>query len=557
MTEPAVHFQYRAHSDQRAPRPVHHQVIIVGGGPVGFAMAIDLTRQGIATVLLDEDDTVSTGSRSICWAKRTLEIFDRLGCAESMVARGITWNLGKVFHGEKLLYEFNLLPEGGHRFPAFINLQQNLAEEIFVAEAETLAERGLDLRWKNRVTDVTPRPDCVEIEIETPDGPYRLRCDYLIAADGVRSSVRRALDLDFKGQVFEDRFLITDVRTHADFPTERRFWFDPTFHPGRSALLHRQADDVWRIDLQLGAEADPELERQPERVIPRIRAMLGPDRSFEIVWTSVYTFQCRRLDRFRHGRVLFAGDAAHQVSPFGARGGNGGVQDADNLAWKLALVLRGSAPERLLESYDAERIPAADENILHSTRATDFMTPKTRASGAFRDAALALAERYPFARALVNSGRLSRPATLERSPLNTGDLDTFTPTMRPGSPAADAPITLADGSESWLLRELQEGFTALYFGDDDAALAELAPLSDGPVPVTLRRIGGGALGDPTGAARERYDALSGALYLFRPDQHVAARWRKPSLSAVRHALDHALAKTDLIHARAPHREPHQ
>jgi len=544
MSTPVPHFQYRAHPDQRAARPPHYPVIVAGGGPVGLAAAIDLMHQGIPTVLLDEDDTVSTGSRSICWAKRTLEIFDRLGCAERMVARGITWNLGKVFHGEKLLYEFNLLPEGGHRFPAFINLQQNLAEEIFIAEAETLVGRGLDLRWKNRVAGVTARPDHVEVEIETPDGPYRLRCDYLIAADGVRSTVRRALGLDFKGQVFEDRFLITDVRMQADFPTERRFWFDPTFHPGRSALLHRQADDVWRIDLQLGADADPELERAPERVIPRIRAMLGPERGFEIVWTSVYTFQCRRLDKFRHGRVLFAGDAAHQVSPFGARGGNGGVQDADNLAWKLALVSKRLAPERLLDSYDVERIPAADENILHSTRATDFMTPKTPASSAFRDAALALAERYSFARSLVNSGRLSRPATLDGSPLNTRDSDAFAAAMRPGSPAADAPIARCDGSASWLLRELQNGFTALCFGDDDAMLVELAPLTKGPVPLSLRRIGRGALGDPSGAARERYDATPGTLYLLRPDQHVAARWRKPDRTLVERALSRALGKTD-------------
>src|SRR5581483_1167684 len=187
---------------------------------------------------------------------------------------------------------------------------------------------------------------------------------------------------------------------------------DPVFHPGRSALLHRQADNVWRIDLQLGADADPERERAPERVAARIRQMLGPRQEFELVWVSLYTFQCRRLQRFRHGRVLFAGDAAHQVSPFGARGGNGGVQDADNLAWKLALVLGGKAPERLLDSYDAERIPAADENILHSSRATNFMTPKPGASAAFRDAALTLAADHPFARLLVNSGRLSRPATL-------------------------------------------------------------------------------------------------------------------------------------------------
>ena len=544
MSEPAPHFPYRASPDQRTAKPVRHPVVIAGGGPVGLAVAIDLVGRGVPAVLLDEDDTVSSGSRSICWAKRTLEIYDRLGCAEPMLARGVTWNLGKVFRGERLLYEFNLLPEGGHRFPAFINLQQNLAEEIFATHAASLANRGLDLRWKNRVTGVAVNPESVRLEIQTPDGPYALECDYLVAADGVRSTVRRALGLDFKGHVFEDRFLITDVRMEADDATERRFWFDPTFHAGRSALLHRQADNVWRVDLQLGPDADPEIEREPERVTARLRRMLGPDRRFEIEWVSLYTFQCRRLRRFRHGRVFFAGDSAHQVSPFGARGGNGGVQDADNLAWKLAAVLQGISPERLLDSYDAERIPAADENILHSTRATDFMTPRSPASVAFRDAALGLAERFPFARSFINSGRLSRPAILDNSPLGTPDSGTFASTMRPGSPSSDAPITHTHGEQNWLLRELQNGFSALYFGDDEAALSEIAEETGLPVPVAMRRIGRGALGDPTGVARERYDAQPGTLYLIRPDQHVAARWRTPDPHSFRAALGRALALED-------------
>ena len=531
-------YAYRRHPDQSALRPARHPVVVVGGGPVGLAVGMDLALRGVPTLLLDEDDTVSTGSRAICWAKRTLEILDRLGCAEPMVARGITWNFGKVFHRDHLLYEFNLLPEGGHRFPAFINLQQNLAEEMMIARAEAIP--GLELRWKNRVAEVAPEADHVRLAVETPDGAYTLDCDYLIAADGVRSTVRRALGLDFKGQVFEDRFLISDIRMEEEFPTERRFWFDPSFHDGRSALLHRQAYYIWRIDLQLGPDADPERERQPERMIPRLKQMLGAGTRFEIVWGSVYTFQCRRLDRFRHGRVLFAGDAAHQVSPFGARGGNGGVQDADNLAWKLALVLQGIAPERLLDSYDAERIPAADENILHSARATDFMTPKTKASSAFRDAALTLAERYPFARSLVHSGRLSRPATLRDSPLNTADRESFDSDLEPGSPCADAPVA-AGKDQTWLLRRLHNGFTALYFGDEEDPRTILKKLNDLPVPLSAIRVGRGGVGDPESVVARRYDGKPGTLYLIRPDQHVAARCRQPDPAALGAALRRALA----------------
>ncbi|MEX0758525.1 MAG: FAD-dependent monooxygenase, partial [Tistlia sp.] len=379
--------------------------------------------------------------------------------------KGITWNRGKVFLRDREIYGFDLLPEPGHAYPAFVNLQQYYVEEWLVERAHQL---GLtEIRWKNRVLEAVQESACVRLTVETPEGPYAITCDFLLACDGARSQVRRSLGLAFTGQVFQDRFLIADVVMKADFPTERWFWFDPPFHPGRSVLLHRQADDVWRIDFQLGWEADPVAEKQPERVLPRLRAMLG-ERRFELEWVSVYTFQCRRLERFRQGRVFFLGDAAHQVSPFGARGGNGGLQDADNLCWKLAAVLAGQAPEALLDSYDAERVPAADENILNSTRSTDFITPKSAASRAFRDAVLELSEDHAFARRLVNSGRLSLPCSYAGSPLCTpGESreESGEAALPPGSPCPDAPVLdserTGEARSDWLLRRLGDGFTLL------------------------------------------------------------------------------------------------
>jgi 3-(3-hydroxy-phenyl)propionate hydroxylase len=540
-------FTYRKAPELATGEPGRYRVAIVGAGPVGLCMAIDLAQHGIDTVLLDEDDKASEGSRAICFAKRTLEILDRLGVGQRSVDKGVVWNVGKVFLHDRRLYQFDLLPESGHKRPAFINLQQYYLEEFLV---ERLLHTGrVDLRWRNRVAAVAPRADAVAVSVTTPDGEYALECDYLIAADGSRSLIRTMLGLEAKGQVFRDRFLIADVKMQAPFPTERWFWFDPPFHPNQSVLLHRQADDVWRIDFQLGWDADPEAERRPERVIPRIQAMLGTGHPFELEWVSVYTFRCQRMERFRHGRVFFVGDSAHQVSPFGARGANSGIQDADNLAWKLALVLEGLATDELLDSYDAERIPAADENILNSTRSTDFITPKSAVSRTFRDAALQLAEKYPFARKLVNSGRLSLPHTYRRSPLDTPDRDSFGGRMAPGAPALDAPLGRPSG-RAWLLDQLGGSFVAVYYLDGHRPPPEdlIEGLKSEPVavePIVVCAAGAPPTGlpadvpvfvDTEGLFAERYDAAPGSLYLFRPDQHLTARWRHLDLNAVRSAV---------------------
>ena len=345
--------------------------------------------------------------------------------------------------------------------------------------------------------------------------------------------MRALIGQEAKGRTFKDRFLIADVRFKdaVDFPAERWFWFDPPFHPGQSVLLHKQPDGVWRIDFQLGWDADPDEEKKPERVSPRIKAMLGDDRPFELEWVSVYTFQCRRLDRFVHGRVLFVGDAAHQVSPFGARGANSGFQDTDNLCWKLARVLRHESPASLLDSYDDERVEAADENILNSTRATDFITPKSAISRIFRDAVLALSRQHPFARKLVNSGRLSTPTTYRASPLSTPDRDFIPGPMAPGAPAADAPMRRV-GHACWLLDCIGGRFDLLLFDAADDALAALASALGDTVRVTristVARRSAGELHDAEGlaarvleddvdvlAAGELADALAEALPLLR------------------------------------------
>lgn len=513
-----------------------HPVVIVGGGPIGMALALDLGRKGTPVLVLDDHEGVGQGSRAICFAKRTLEIADRLGAGQKMLDKGVVWSVGKVFHGDDRVFEFNLLPEDGHQFPAFINLQQPYFEKFLVDEIRTAQAEGapIEIRGKHAVTGLTIRDDFTTLTVDTPDGPYEVEADWLVACDGARSPLRGMMGLSFDGRVFEDNFLIADVKMTADFPTERWFWFEPPFkNAGQSALLHKQPDDIWRIDFQLGWDIDREVELEPQRIRDRVDAMLGEGVEYELEWTSIYTFQCRRMEKFRHGRVLFAGDSAHQVSPFGARGANSGIQDTDNLAWKLDLVIRGLAPDVLLDSYSTERVFGADENVLNSTRATDFLTPKSEVSKVFRNAVLDLAREHAFARPLVNSGRLSVPCVYNDMPLNGPDaLEDGPERTRVGAPCSDVPL-----DEGYLLSRLPGQFTLLSINADVDGIKDVdgVPLHSISLETNVN--------DPSGALKDRYlGGASSAIYLIRPDQHVAARWGHFDPSDVQAAVRIALRK---------------
>ena len=549
------HYPFVKPPEQMGAAKRRYPVVVVGAGPVGLAAAIDLAQSGLPVVVLDDDDTVSVGSRGLCYAKRTLEILDRLGVGDACVSKGVSWNVGRTFFREEEVYNFNLRPQDDHKRPGMINLQQYYLEEFEIKRARELP--NLDLRFKSTVIAVAQDDQVATLQVETPDGSYSLETEWLVVADGARSSIRRMMDLEIEGTIFMDRFLIADVVMKADFPAERWFWFDPPFHRGQSVLLHREADNVYRIDFQLGWQADPEEEKKPENVIPRIKAMLGDDRAFELEWVSVYTFQCRRMNRFNHGRVLFAGDAAHQMSPFGARGANSGIQDTDNLCWKLKLVIDGKAPRNLLDSFSEERVFAADENILNATRSTDFITPKSKMSLTFRNAALTLAREHSFARTLVNSGRLSVPAVLTQSSLNTPETAEFAGDMVPGAVMDDAPMREHD-ADFWLLDRVGKHFMVLLFVSDphqlDTATARTcSSLADGPIPIEVVLVSRNAGVAPEGLRvfvdyknrfAERFDAQPGTTYLIRPDQHVAGRWRAFDATALKSALARATGNSE-------------
>ena len=288
------------------------------------------------------------------------------------------------------------------------------------------------------------RNDHVLLTVETPDGPYRLHAQYVVACDGARSSLRQMVGAEFSGQVFEDQFLIADVKMTAAFPTERWFWFDPPFHAGRSALLHKQPDDIWRIDLQLSPDADPAVEKRPENVRPRIARMLGHDK-FDFEWISLYKFQCRRMDKFLHGRVIFAGDAAHQVSPFGARGANSGLEDAENIAWKLDRVLRGTSPEACSRAITPSEVRRRTRTSANPPARPISWRRYSQQEARLRKAVLSLAKETEFGKRMVNGGRLSVPSIYD-TPLSTADRDAWRGGPRPGASMPDAPVATGAAS---------------------------------------------------------------------------------------------------------------
>lgn len=520
-------FPYRAPPELRGERK-RHKVAVVGGGLTGLAAACDLATRGVAVVLVDEDDTVGVrgaSSRGIVYAQKTLEIFDRLGIYPRIAEKGVTWSVGKVLADDDVLYSFDAAKGSLSRQPPFINLQQFYVEWYLVDRLMQLP--AAELRWKNRVTGIALAEDHVRLAVETPDGSYALEAEWVIDASGLASRIRGALGAKLEAELGEDRWCISDVRFDKALPPERWTWAKAAFNDGRAVWQHPMADGVWRLDYQMGANADPQMIADPATVRDRLRRHLG-EAKVEIVWVGPYGYRTQLMECFRKGRVFFAGDVAHVMNPFGARGGNSGVQDAENIAWKLASVLRG-APEALLDSYDEERRAAAAHNIHVTTRTIRFLAPRSPFEHRLRDAVLDLARRHAFARALVDTGRLSVPFDYAGSPLDTNG----------GGAVPNLPITLPDGSAGALGDLLRgEGASFLVLCFPGASPPELpggaARLfacngAVGPLPV----ISGAALAAIGGP---------GAVLVIRPDQHLAARLDRPDSAAVRAAIDRALGK---------------
>lgn len=557
---PFVGKQYPAHipplSDGKDQR--RHQVVIVGGGPVGLCTALGLARHGIASVLIEADDSVCQGSRAICISRRSLEIVERLGAAQGFLQTGLPWTGGRSFYRDTEVLHFTMPQDENQKFAPMINLAQYHIEQHLLDAAEK-HEDLIDIRWQTRATAMSQDPHGVSLQLSTPKGDYALDADWLIACDGGRSSIREAMGLQLQGTSYEGRYVIVDIALESQRPTERLAYFDPVSNPGSTVLVHKQPDNVWRIDYQVRDGEDVEAAVRPENVLPRVQNlldMMGERGPWAPIWITMYKANALTLEKYRHGRVMFAGDAAHLVPIFGVRGANSGIDDADNIAWKLSYVIKGLADERLLDSYSSERVAATHENLNYGTKSTEFMAPPSFAFDLMRKAVLSLAAKHEGVRPLINP-RQSSAVTYAASPLNMPGEDdiAWSAGPVPGAVLRECPLTiLRDGgaAHGHLTDLLGRDFTALYFSDGGTPPDELklflAAMKDKGVPLTLisllheRPVDCSSLcaWDHTGRLFGLYGAQPDTVYLVRPDGHVLGRWQAPDAAALMSAIDRVL-----------------
>ncbi|WP_454825124.1 FAD-dependent oxidoreductase [Paraburkholderia xenovorans] len=552
----AQHYSARLPSLGGGVETSRHAVAIVGGGPVGLTLALGLAKHGIRCVLIEADDSVCFGSRAICISRRSLEIIERLGALDRFLEIGLPWTGGRSFYRDDEVLHFKMPQDQNQKLPPMVNLAQYHIEQYLLEAAVRQADL-IDIRWQTRVEKIETRDDGATLHLSTPAGDYALEADWVAACDGGRSTIREQLGLMLQGTSYEGRYVIVDIKLDSERPTERLAYFDPVSNPGSTVLVHKQPDNVWRIDYQLRDGEDADQAVKPENVMPRVQSlldMMGEKGAWQPIWITVYKANALTLERYRHGRVMFAGDAAHLVPIFGVRGANSGIDDADNLAWKLAYVVRGLAGDELLDSYSDERVYATYENLSYGTKSTEFMAPPSFAFELMRNAVLSLAVAHPEVRSLINP-RQSSAITYAESSLNEPDRDGFTAGPVPGAVLPECQLTIVrDGEarEAHLTDLIEPCFTAFVFGENGslpAAFARLEQTVDATgvrlrcIPLAEHSQKGlpGLHGwDRTGRLFAMYGARAGSVYLVRPDGHVLGRWHDASAETVGAAIARAL-----------------
>ncbi|WP_159913497.1 FAD-dependent monooxygenase [Pantoea sp. 18069] len=562
---PSIYYPYQVHAPWLAsghPAQPRHAVVIAGAGPVGLTAALELARQGVACVVLESELQVSEGSRAIVFTRRSMEILQQVGVSRRVSDNGLPWRFGNSFYRGQRVYRMEAPHDEDDRFFPMINLQQQYLEEYLIDAA--LAHPLIDFRWGNRVAEVVQEEGFARLQVDTPEGIYALEAGWLVACDGARSGIRSAMGLQMEGASYEGRFVIADIRIDLPLPTERLAYFDPEWNPGNTILMHREPHGIWRVDYQLPLDEDPQEALRPESLKARIDAQLEMigcgGLPWRMDWSSVYSARALTLPDYVHGSVVFCGDAAHMLPIFGVRGANTGFQDAQALAWRLALVARGVAPRALLATYSSERVGAAREIVEEAGKSTRFMAPPTRGYRLLRDAVLSLSLSEPFVGPLYH-WRTSRPHAYAQSPLNSAADDNALFEAGPGHGAPPQNVRLGEGN--YLLDHVGGHFDLLYFTDGAAIPLELQATAQAAracgVPLRIVAVSSGnvtvagadlVLHDGAGRCRARYGVPApGAAYLLRPDQHVCARWLALDAAQLQSALDCALAISAPIESR--------